>query len=77
MQMLSRIGFAKMKLKPSHFGLKYASLHYDNRRAHIGMNVAVIGKSTGGLKRKLKGAANSNGTTIKRLPVVTGYSVWC
>jgi hypothetical protein len=37
------------------------------------MNVAMIGICASVLERESKGATNSNGTTIKRLPVVTGY----
>ena len=51
------------------------SLHHDNRRTHIGVDVAMIGKCASALERESKGAADRNGTTIKRLPVVTGYRV--
>lgn len=55
----------------------FARLHHDNRRAHIGMNVAVVRKCAGGLKHETIGTASRNGPAIKRLPVVTGYRVGC
>jgi hypothetical protein len=43
-----------------------------NRRSHIGVVVAMIGKSASSRKRMTKGATNGDGPAIKRRPVVTG-----
>ena len=50
---------------------------YDNDgRAHIGVDVAVIGICASVLERKLECASNTYITAIKGLPIITGYGMW-
>jgi hypothetical protein len=48
-----------------------------NRRSHIGVVVAMIGKGASYRKRMTKGATNGDGPAIKRCPVVTGDRMGC
>lgn len=49
--------------------------HID-RRSHIGVVVAMIGKGASFGKRVTKGATNGYGSTIKARPVVTSDGMW-
>src|SRR6266436_6396059 len=56
----------------------FAKSHYQiDRCSHIGMIVAMIGKSASSLKCETKGTASGNSPTIECLPVITGYCMGC
>ena len=48
-----------------------------NRRSHIGVVVAMIGKGASFGKRVTKGATNGYGPAIKARPVITGDRMRC
>jgi hypothetical protein len=48
-----------------------------NRRSHIGVVVAMIGKRASFRKRMTKGAPNGDGPAIKARPVVAGDRMGC